>query len=435
MRIALVGLSGIRACDEELLALGMSMPGLAKRAGDIASMPSLGLLTIAACTPPGHELRYLELSPGASEPADLHTYDLIAISALTAQAQQAYALAARLRASGACVALGGLHVTALPKEAARHADHVVVGEGEQIWPRLVEAVARGEGGRIWRATDFPPVDIAAVPTPRYDLLPQGRHGRLTVQSTRGCPWRCAFCASTVMLGRPYRKRPVEQVVRDVLAARSAGNDPFIEFADDNTFVDRRWGKDLCRALLPHDLRWFTPTDISVADDPELLDLMARSGCRQVLIGLESPQAASLAGLQAGGFKAARLADYAAAVRRIQSHGITVNGCFVLGFDEDDPTIFARVLEAVGELGLYDVQITVLTPFPGSPFYDRMVAEGRLLDDAAWQRYTLFDVTFRPAQMSPAELRAGMYWLAERLYAQPRPDTRRRRFRRVDGTAG
>src|SRR5439155_5006686 len=137
-------------------------------------------------------------------------------------------------------------------------------------------------------TDFPRVDVAELPVPRYDLLGDRPYNRFTVQTSRGCPWRCDFCASTVMLGRPYRKRPVEHVVRDIRAIAALHPHPFIEFADDNTFVDKEWGKELCRQLTPLRVKWFTETDITVSDDPELLTLMRRAGCRQVLIGLESP---------------------------------------------------------------------------------------------------------------------------------------------------
>jgi radical SAM superfamily enzyme YgiQ (UPF0313 family) len=170
-----------------------------------------------------------------------------------------------------------------------------LGEGERTWPAAVTAIAKGNAPRIWKSADFSPIDIRSLPTPRYDLLAGRPYSRFPVQTTRGCPWRCDFCASNVMLNEPYRKRPVADVVRDIQAIRRLQNRPFIEFADDNTFVDHAWGKELCRQLMPLSVKWFTETDISVADDLELLQLMRRSRCRQVLIGLESPDRDALKG--------------------------------------------------------------------------------------------------------------------------------------------
>jgi radical SAM superfamily enzyme YgiQ (UPF0313 family) len=324
--------------------------------------------------------------------------------------------------------MGGLHVSVLPEEALLHADFVVVGEGENTWPAVVRAAMNGGAGGIFRATDFAPVDVAELPVPRYELLGDRPYNRYTVQSTRGCPWRCDFCASSVMLQMPYRRRPVEHVVRDIRAITKLHPSAFIEFADDNTFVDKPWGKELCRALIPLKIKWFTETDITVADDPELLDLMRESGCRQVLIGLESPTAGALAGVeQRADIKTKWAARYGTAVREIQSHGVTVNTCFILGLDGHTPGIFEEVLRFAEEANPFDVQVTLLTPFPGTALYERLAAEGRILHPGAWNLCTLFDVNFRPSGMTPQELRAGIYWLSERLYSAEATRRRRKEF--------
>jgi radical SAM superfamily enzyme YgiQ (UPF0313 family) len=421
-------MSGIRAHDAELLALGLTLPGFVERSKAIATLPSLGLLDLAAGTPPGHTLHYFEAEADRAEPPQVYDCDLVAISTFSAQVREAYAIADRLRQAGVKVAMGGLHVTARPEEALGHADHVVVGEGENVWPAVVRAVEQGEAGRLWNAADFPPVDIHALPAPRYDLLADRPYNRFTVQTTRGCPWRCDFCASTVMLGRPYRKRRVETVLRDIRTIARLRERPFVEFADDNTFVDKEWGKELCRQLIPLRLKWFTETDISVADDAELLELMRAAGCRQVLIGLESPERSPLEGMELkANFKARRAAGAPDALRRIQAHGITVNGCFIFGLDRHTPTIFEEVLAFARSVPLYDVQITVLTPFPGTPLYDRLLREGRLLEQERWDLCTLFDVNYVPRNMTPEQLRAGMYWLTERLYSKECTEDRRGPF--------
>lgn len=265
--------------------------------------------------------------------------------------------------------------------------------------------------------------------PRYELLAGRPYNRFTVQTSRGCPWRCEFCASTVMLGRPYRKRRVGDVVRDIEAVKRVERRPFVEFADDNTFVDKEWGKELCRRMAGLGVRWFTETDVTVAEDGELLELMREAGCRQVLIGLESPGAGPLAGVELRRDAKRRWAErgYGEVVRRIQSAGITVNGCFVLGLDGHGPGIFEEVLEFAVANSLYDVQITVLTAFPGTPLYDRLLREGRVVEPGRWDLCTLFDVNYEPRGMTREQLREGMYWLTERLYSAECTERRRAAF--------
>jgi radical SAM superfamily enzyme YgiQ (UPF0313 family) len=428
MKIGFLAMSGIRAHDPALLKLGLTLPGFVERSKAIASLPSLGLLYLAACTPAGHALEYYEAECDGDEPPEIYGCDLVAISTFSAQIFEAYAIADRLRTAGVLIAMGGLHVSVLPDEAAAHADYVIVGEGERAWPSVVEAAARRDTPRVFRASDFPPVDVAQLPAPRYDLLGDRPYNRFTVQTSRGCPWRCDFCASNVMLAERYRKRPVDGVVRDIEAVRKVRSRPFIEFADDNTFVDKRWGRELCRRLAPLHLHWFTETDITVADDPELLDLMRAAGCRQVLIGLESPTASALGGVELhADFKARTAHRYVDALRRIQAHGITVNGCFILGLDGHTPAIFEEVLRFARMVPLYDVQITILTAFPGTPLYRRLKDEGRILEPGRWDLCTLFDVNYVPSGMSPAELKAGIYWLTERLYNDECTAERRRGF--------
>jgi radical SAM superfamily enzyme YgiQ (UPF0313 family) len=435
MKIGFLAMSGLRAHDPKLLALGLTLPGVIERGKIVSSLPSLGLLYLAACTPPGHELHYFEAEHNGAEPAAVYTCDLVAISTFSAQVFEAYAVADRLRKAGVRVAMGGLHVSVEPDEALKHADFVFIGEGEQTWPAAVNALAnslpsspvlpgRGVGGegvalqRVWRAADFPPVELRELPTPRYDLLANRAYSRYPVQTSRGCPWRCDFCASNVMLTESYRKRPIADIVRDIEAIRRLHKRPFIEFADDNTFVDHAWGRELCKALIPLGIKWFTETDISVADDEELLRLMRKARCRQVLIGLESPDQAALSGIELRtNFKHRRWSTNVEAVRRIQAHGITVNGCIILGLDHQTPAIFQQVLDFALEIPLYEVQITVLTPFPGTPLYARLMREGRILQPGRWDLCTMFDVNFVPKNMTVAELRDGIYWLAERLYSE------------------
>lgn len=205
--------------------------------------------------------------------------------------------------------------------------------------------------------------------------------------------------------------------------------PFIEFADDNSFVHREHYKQLLRRLVPEKLRWFTEADVRVAEDDELLGLMRDSGCQQVLIGLESPGRANLEGIELKNNWKARQQDYYKdAIARIQSYGITVNGCFILGLDADTPEVFDDVLQFVRDSGVYEVQITFLTAFPGTPLYTRLKAEGRIIRDKAWELCTLFDINITPKNMSRDQLQAGFLRLAKQLYSAEETQTRRRRFK-------
>jgi len=426
MKFALIAMSGVRIRSAELRALGISLPGFVERGEVIASLPSLGLLTIAGATPDDVELAYFEHGDVAPEQlADEH-FDLVVISTFTAQAPEAYAYADSCRERGMPVAIGGLHASVCPGEALEHADHVFAGEAEETWPEFVRDFASVQARHLYdsRRAVF---DFAKSPLPRYDLLDPERYNRITVQTTRSCPHRCAFCASGILLRGPYRKKPIELVERDLDAISAIWPRPFIELADDNTFVDKRWSRRLVEAFVPYRMKWFTETDITVADDPELLSALRASGCRQVLIGLEALDERAVASLGAASFKARRIAQYASAVERIQSQGVSVNGCFMLGADTHTPKTFQRVAQFADRVGLAEVQVTVLTPFPGTPLYAQLYEQGRLLRPRDWGSCTLFDVTFRPAQMSVRDLEEGMQQLFRDLYAPAKVKTRRRRF--------
>jgi radical SAM superfamily enzyme YgiQ (UPF0313 family) len=318
-------------------------------------------------------------------------------------------------------------VSALPHEALEHADAVVLGEGELGWPDVMRDLQHGRLSHVY-APEGREFDLADSPMPRFDLLDIDRYNRLTIQTQRGCPWRCEFCAASMRLTPLYKTKPVERVLAEVRAIKQLWPHPFIEFADDNSFASRRHSKELLRALIPERVHWFSESDISIADDPELLDLMRESGCRELLIGLESPTTSGVDGIeQRRNWKLGRQPRYLEDIRVIQGHGIAVNGCFVLGLDGDGPDVFDAVEAFAAASGQFDVQITVMTPFPGTPLYERLLAEGRLLEPTAWDRCSLFDVNFRPQRMTADELQAGLLGLARRLYTVEERDARRDRF--------
>ncbi|MEI7902154.1 MAG: radical SAM protein [bacterium] len=428
MNIGLFPMSGIRVCDAELLRLGLTLPGFVERSKTIASLPSLGLLTLAGMTPSRHSVTYAEVPDVnlmASLPGGL---DLAAISSYSAQVDEAYELARRFKAMGVPTVMGGPHVTALPDEASRHCDAVVIGEGEPLWPQVLEDAECGRLKRHYRADDDG-YDLADAPMPAFELLDISKYNRLTVQTSRGCPHRCEFCAGSVLLTRRYKQKPVAKVLDEIGKILTIWGRPFIEFADDNSFVNHPYWKELLKPLRGQGLKWFAETDISVADDGELLDLMRETGCAQVLIGLESPTVTGLQGLElVNDWKFRKFPYYKEAIRTIQSHGITVNGCFVIGLDGHTPDIFGQVFDFVRETGLYEVQVTLMTPFPGTPLYDRLEHENRLLEPQNWKKCTLFDINFKPARMSVRELHEGFKKLAVDLYGEEFTAWRRNSFK-------
>ena len=420
-------MSGLRAHNAELTRLGLTMPGFVERNKTIASLPSLGLLTLAGMTPDDVELGYFEVDHLADFDGLPDDYDTVAISSFSAQMKDAYVLADQFRAAGVRVILGGLHVTARPDEALAHADSIIIGEGEPSWPQLIGDLKRDDLQRIYdsRATPF---NLADAPMPRYDLLDPEKYNRLTVQTQRGCPFDCEFCAASIRLSPLFRVKPVDKVIAEIQRIKEIWPNPFIELADDNTFANKKHAKRLVRALIPEDIKWFTETDISVARDPELLAMMRDSGCAQVLIGLESPTQAGVSGVeQKSNWKAKQFDSYYSAIDRIQSYGITVNGCFVMGLDGTGPESFQQVLDFVRESGLFEVQVTIQTAFPATPLYDRLKKSGRIIDETAWELCTLFDVNFHPDGMTAKELEDNFLWLVQELYSAEATKARKSSF--------
>ena len=426
MKIGFIAMNGLRVCNPDLLSLGLTFPGLNRRKQAIEALPSLGLLTLAGLTPDNVTVQYLEVRDVQKDalPAD---FDAVAISSLTATAKEAYALAARFRAIGTQVILGGLHVSLVPSEAMRHADSIVIGEGESVWPQIVNDLQRDALGRVYDARPAP-FDLANAPMPRFDLLETNHYPRFTIQTQRGCPWRCDFCAASIRIAPVFKVKPVEKVIAEVRRLKELWPEPFIEFADDNTFVNRPHSNRLMRAMAREGVRWFTESDVSIAQDDELLGLMRDAGCVQVLIGFESPSRSGLEGIeQRSNWKANQLNRYRVAIENIQRRGITVNGCFVVGLDGAGSAQFDDIYSFVRDTGLYDVQITFMTPFPGTPLYDRLSQSGRILAESAWERCTLFDINFQPADMSVSELERRFRDLAMKLYAPEFVEDRHQRF--------
>lgn len=379
----------------------------------------LTLTTLAALVPEELHAEIRVIDEGAEE-LNVETIDaeVVGITCITANAPRVYELARKLRDRGITVVIGGVHPTLVPEEAQLHADAIVVGYAEQSWPQLLRDFAAGrmrpryDEGAGYRFT--------GVPEPRRDLLKREKYITLnTVQAVRGCPYKCNFCVVPVAWPG-YLHRPVQEVIREI--ERLDGNS-FL-FLDLSPIENPTYIKQLYRELIPLKKRWGGLATIRIARDREMLKLAARSGCAGLLIGFESVSAATIKQMKKG-FN--RPEDYSEAVRIIHDHGIAINGCFVFGLDGDDKGIFKRTVEFVNRAAIDLPRFSIATPFPGTPLYKQLHAEGRILT-RDWAYYGGQNVVFQPKNMTVEELQQGTQWAWRQVYRFPSI------LRRVAGSA-
>jgi radical SAM superfamily enzyme YgiQ (UPF0313 family) len=347
-----------------------------------ALFPPLNLATLAALTPPEHEVA---IDDGCLGPvAATHSADLVAITAMTAQAPAAYALADQYRARGIPVVLGGIHPSMCPNEAGEHADSVVLGEADTLWADLVQDFAQGRMKS--RYHDPAPIDLAKIALPRRDLLdPKGYVIFNSVQTTRGCPFNCNFCSVTTMSGVRYRFRPVENVIEELQALDGR----FIYFVDDNIIGVPRRAKALFKAFRPLNLGWASQVTINFARDPELMRLARESGCYGVFIGFETFSNKSIRDAGKGVNKPD---EYLRDIRRIHDAGIRVWGSFIFGFDNDALDIFRETLDFIEKSRMEFAQFSLLTPLPGTALFRQFEEEQRIVH-RDWSKYDLGSIVF------------------------------------------
>jgi radical SAM superfamily enzyme YgiQ (UPF0313 family) len=357
----------------------------------------LTLTTLAALIPPELNTDIRLFDEGIADvPLDLDA-DLVGLTVITGTANRAYQLADHFRRRGATVVLGGPHVTLIPDDAAPHADAIVTGYAEDSWPQLLRDFAVG---RLQpRYDQAPGLDLANRPFPRRDLLPADRFLTNNVfEATRGCIHNCDFCVVPAAWGRKPFQKPVEDVIADI---RRHGARKLI-FVDLNLIADRGYALRLFAALVPLDVQWYGLATVLLADDPELLELAARSGCRGLLMGLESISVQNLRQNHKG-FNSPE--KFFQVVERLHEHGIALQGCFVFGLDHDEPDVFLKTAEFAVQARIDLPRFAIVTPFPNTALYKRLEAEGRILTKN-WELYDGQHVVFRPARMSVAELQAG-----------------------------
>jgi radical SAM superfamily enzyme YgiQ (UPF0313 family) len=329
-------------------------------------------------------------------------YDLVGLTFVTCFAPRAYSIADAFREKGVTLVLGGPHVTVRPDEALQHADAVVVGEAETIWGQLISDFRRGQLKRLYQAPEL--IDMKKFPPPRLDVMPKEFEVRNATLASKGCPNRCRFCFVNKMNDYRQRFRPVANVVADIERMEEhpglAGK--YLVFWDDNISGDLRYLKELCRAIAPFGKKWLAAAATNVADDDEVLRLMERSGCAGLFIGLESINSASLKNVHK---HHNRIGKYREMMAKLHDHGIGVTGAFMFGFDQDDRTVFERTLEFVLGIDLDCMTPGIFTPLPGTPVYEDIEGEGRIID-RDWAHYDYHHVVFEPRLMSRDELEVG-----------------------------
>lgn len=357
----------------------------------------LTLTTLAALIPPELPVELDLLDEGISDvPLDLKA-DLVGLTVITGTALRAYELADNFRRRGTTVVLGGPHVTLIPDDAAPHADAVVVGYAEDSWPQLLRDFVGGELRPVYH--QGPDLDLASRPFARRELLPERHYLTNNVfEATRGCIHNCDFCVVPAAWGRKPLQKPVADVIADI---RQHGARKFI-FVDLNLIADREYARQLFIALTSLRVQWYGLATVLLADDAELLDLAARSGCKGLLMGLESISPQNLRQSHKG-FNSPE--KYSQVVSRLHERGIALQGCFVFGLDNDEPDIFLRTAEFAVQARIDLPRFAIVTPFPNTALYKRLQAEGRILTKN-WEKYDGQHVVFRPALMSVAELQQG-----------------------------
>ena len=371
--------------------------------------PSLSLAAIAAVTPDEWELEFCDDS---FEKLDYSTNaDIIALTAMTAQVSRAYEIADAFRKRGKTVVMGGFHVSNLPEEALAHADAVVVGEGELVWPGLLADWRANTLQQIYKSGSL--MEMVDTPAARREMF-KGKGYLLTntIQTTRGCPHDCEFCSVTAFYGRKYRKRPLDLVLQELQELRKTNS--FAFFVDDNIVADRSYSLSLFEGMKGMGFKWLSHAPIDFAADRELMKAAGESGCIGMFVGFESLNQEALVAM---GKQTNRAQSYLADAQVFRDNGIGILGSFVLGYDGDTPDVFEKTLRFCEEARLESAIFPILTPYPGTRVRRRLESEGRILSND-WRDYDMEHVTFRPDGMTVQQLQDGYDRLCRDFYSFP-----------------
>ncbi|MBC7081355.1 MAG: radical SAM protein [Thermoplasmatales archaeon] len=379
--------------------------------------PSLSLAQVAACSD-GHEVTIVD--ENFEEINFDAKWDIVGINSLTMTAFRAYEIADKFRKKGVKVVLGGYHPSAMPEEAKEHADAVVIGEAEGIWNELLKDLEAGELKPFYYG---PHVDAGEIPFPRRDLM-KNKPLAEGVQTSRGCPNACDFCATSVFLGRKLRSRPIDAVVKEMKEIKNK----VIIFRDPSLTINPNYSIELFKAIKPLKKKWIANGNINLLGrDEKFLKYAKEAGCIAWFVGFESINPASLKEAHKVSNKAE---EYDKAIRKVREYRMGVIGGFIFGFDADTPEIFDTTLEAILQWEIDAAEFNILTPYPGTPLYERLEKEGRILTKD-WSKYTQAHVVYQPKNMSPEELLEGMKHVIRGFYSMK--ETIKRVYRSIKMT--
>jgi radical SAM superfamily enzyme YgiQ (UPF0313 family) len=401
--------------------------------------PKLSLPVIAAYTP---ETWHVDLIDEAVQDINFDSpCDLVGLSVMTCYAPRAYEIAAEFRKRGKPVVMGGVHATYCPDEALRHADAIVCGEAEDVWPQLIRDFEAGSMKRVYQMGSFPALD--RYRSPRVELLsPDAYMTRQCSFTTRGCHFECEFCSVSPFNGKTTRRRPVQEVVTELTHIKQWIRSELVErmrhdslwqafvtgirirlgiedgtifaFVDDLHNSNRAYCRELWAALKPLNIKWGCQSTMFLADDPDMVKLAADSGCVSVFVGMESLDEDCL---QETNKPFNRVQKFSDEIKTFHDHGIMVNPGVVFGFDHDDESVFERAVDFLIRNQVELAYFNVLTPLPGTPLYDRYNATGRIFD-RDWAHYDGKHVVFTPSRMTPEQLQEGFFWANHQFYSLP-----------------
>ena len=375
------------------------------------SIPRYAPMIFAALTPPEYEFVFID---DDYEDVDLNMdVDLVAISAITVQINRAYEIADHFRSRGIPVVIGGIHASVQPDEVSRHCDATMIGQGEHTWPDMLKDFEQGTLKKFYDAKNYPPVD--KLISPRFDAINHNHYLSFPIQATSGCPYECDFCSIRHTAGDRYKIKPVEQVISEIKKFEKYNKGKMFSvkkvyfFVDENLYVNREYIKELFSAMIELKISWTAQGTVNTAFDEEMLELMAKSGCRSYAIGFESISEKTLAEVNKP--KVNKSQSYDVAIKNLLRHGIVPVGYLMFGFDNDDYDVFKRTVDFVIENHLIQPFFNVVTPYPGTKLYDRIKGENRIFDEN-WDHYNFMSCVYYPKQLSPDFIEEGVVWAAK-----------------------
>lgn len=398
MKVLLVGPTALDAKGKPIKQRKLHLPGL--------TFPMLAAVT------PHDEVELRMIAETVQDiPYDEH-WDLVGLTGMGSGIVRAWEIADKFRAKNVPIVIGGIAASLdHQKTSLNYADCMVTGEAEEIWPVVLKDFAAGRMQREYKMETRP--DIKTLPLPRYDMMDPSILGVWRpVQATRGCPFPCNFCSIQTFFKRSYRKRPVDQVIRDVRAAKASGS-RYIAFIDDNIGVDWNYCQELWEALIPEDIIWMSQCSLHIADKPEMMALAHKSGCRILSFGVESTDWESLVWVEK---EFNHPHKYAESCKALRKHGIEVSTEMIIGLDGDDHTVFQKTFDFIMDNKISVPRVHIMTPIPGTKLYSDLEEQGRIIS-RDWNKFSGGNVVFEPKKITNQELQKGYWKLYENLFSR------------------